>query len=209
MINIDHNSIVRKESLNIGFLYKNAKNICKLNLLTENNDFEKKIIDQNLHRPGLALAGFVDLFSFSRVQIFGNTEMRYLEQLSDDKIIESLDRIFKFNIPCIILTDNNKPFPILLQKANENKVPVFNTSYLTTKLVYLLSDFLDDQFSPRISLHGSFVDVYGVGILFGGKSGIGKSEVALDLIERGHRLVADDVIILTKKGEGILIRIWY
>ena len=205
MINIDHNSIVRKESLNIGFLYKNAKNICKLNLLTENNDFEKKIIDQNLHRPGLALAGFVDLFSFSRVQIFGNTEMRYLEQLSEAKLRESLDRIFKFNIPCIILTDNNKPFPILLQKANENKVPVFNTSYLTTKLVYLLSDFLDDQFSPRISLHGSFVDVYGVGILFGGKSGIGKSEVALDLIERGHRLVADDVIILTKKGEGILL----
>jgi HPr kinase/phosphorylase len=131
--------------------------------------------------------------------------MRYLEQLSKDKIIESLDRIFEFNIPCIILTDDNKPFPILLQKANEKKVPVFNTSYSTTKLVYLLSDFLDDQFSPRISLHGSFVDVYGVGILFGGKSGIGKSEVALDLIERGHRLVADDVIILTKKGEGILL----
>jgi HPr kinase/phosphorylase len=131
--------------------------------------------------------------------------MRYLEQLSDEKIIESLDRIFEFNIPCIILTDENKPFSILLQKANEKKIPLFNTTYSTTKLVYLLSDFLDDQFSPRISLHGAFVDVYGVGILFGGKSGIGKSEVALDLVERGHRLVADDVIILTKKGQGILM----
>ena len=118
---------------------------------------------------------------------------------------ESLDRIFKFNIPCIILTDNNFPFPLLLERSNQNKVPLFTTSYSTTKLVYLLSDFLDDQFSPRITLHGSFVDVYGVGVLFSGKSGIGKSEVALDLIERGHRLVADDVIILTKKGENILM----
>ncbi|MFZ1519374.1 MAG: HPr(Ser) kinase/phosphatase [Ignavibacteriaceae bacterium] len=205
MIKIDQNSISRKEFIDVGFLYNNAKNICKLKLLTEQNDFEKKVFDQNLHRPGLALAGFVDLFSFSRVQVFGNTEMRYLEQLSNDNVIKSLDRIFNFNIPCIVLTDNNRPLPILIQKANQHKVPIFSTSYSTTKLVYLLSDFLDDQFSPRISMHGSFVDVYGVGILFGGKSGIGKSEVALDLIERGHRLVADDVIILTKKGEGILM----
>ncbi len=205
MIKIDQNSVKRKENINVGFLYENAKNICKLKLLTENNDFDKKIFDQNLHRPGLALAGFVDLFSYNRVQVFGNTEMRYLEQLSDEKKEESLDRIFKFNIPCIVLTDNNIPFPVLLKKANQNKVPVFNTGYSTTKLVYLLSDFLDDQFAPRLTVHGSLVDVYGVGILFVGKSGIGKSEVALDLIERGHRLVGDDVIIFTKKGEGILM----
>ncbi len=205
MIKIDQNTISRKDCINVGFLYQHAKKICKLSLLTENNDFDKKIVDQNLHRPGLALAGFVDLFSYTRVQVFGNTEMRYLEQLSDEKKKESLDRIFKFNIPCIILTDNNFPFPLLLERSNQNKVPLFTTSYSTTKLVYLLSDFLDDQFSPRITLHGSFVDVYGVGVLFSGKSGIGKSEVALDLIERGHRLVADDVIILTKKGENILM----
>jgi len=205
MIKIDKNSISRKESIDVGFLYKNAKNICKLTLLTDNNNFEKKIVDQNVHRPGLALAGFVELFSFTRVQVFGNTEMRYLEQLSDAKKLETLSRIFEFEIPCIILTDNNKPFPLLLEKANKHQVPLFSTSNSTTKLVYLLSDFLDDQFAPRITLHGSFVDVYGVGVLFGGKSGIGKSEVALDLIERGHRLVADDVIILTKKGEGILM----
>jgi HPr kinase/phosphorylase len=205
MIRIDQNSIKRKENINVGFLYENAKNICKLKLLTNNNDFEKKIFDQNLHRPGLALAGFVDLFSYKRVQVFGNTEMRYLEQLSDDKKAEALNRIFKFNIPCIVLTDNNEPFSILIEKANLNKIPVFLTCYSTTKLVYLLGDFLDDQFSPSLTVHGSLVDVYGVGILFVGKSGIGKSEVALDLIERGHRLVGDDVIIFTKKGEGILI----
>jgi HPr kinase/phosphorylase len=205
MIKIDEKSIKRKESISVGFLYESAKNICKLKLLSENHDLEKKIYDQNLHRPGLALTGFVELFSFARVQVFGNTEMRYLKKLSDDQKNESLDRIFKFNIPCIILTDNNTPFDILIKKANENRVPLFNTSYSTTKLVYLLSDFLDDQFSPRLTVHGSLVDVYGVGILFVGNSGIGKSEVALDLVERGHRLVGDDVIIFTKKGEGILI----
>jgi HPr kinase/phosphorylase len=205
MIKIDQKTINRKECINIGFLYKHAKNICKLTLITTDNDFEKKIVDQNLHRPGLALAGFVDLFSYTRIQVFGNTEMRYLEQLNLDKKKESLERIFKFDIPCIILTDNNIPTQLLIDISNEKKVPLFTTSYSTTKLVYLLSDFLDDQFSPRITLHGAFVDVYGVGVLFGGKSGIGKSEVALDLIERGHRLVADDVIILTKKGENILM----
>lgn len=205
MIKIDNNSIKRKECITVGFLYENAKTICKLSLLTQSNDFEKQIIDQNLHRPGLALAGFVDLFSYSRVQVFGNTEMKYLEQLAESKRIESLERIFKFNIPAIVLTNGNEPFPILLELANKYKVPLFSTKYSTTKLVYLLSDFLDDQFSPRLTIHGSFVDVYGVGILFVGKSGIGKSEVALDLVERGHRLVGDDVIILTKKGEGILI----
>ena len=205
MIKIDENSIKRKESITVGFLYNNAKNICKLSLLNENNDFEKQIFDQNLHRPGLALAGFVDLFSYSRVQVFGNTEMRYLEQLSTEQRKESLERLFKFNVPVIILTNGNKPFQSLIDLANKYKVPLFGTTYLTTKLVYLLSDFLDDQFSPRLTMHGSLVDVYGVGILFVGKSGIGKSEVALDLVERGHRLVGDDVIILTKKGEGILI----
>ena len=205
MININEKSISRKESITVSFFYKRAKKIGKLELLSQNPDDERIITDQNLHRPGLALAGFVDLFSYKRVQVFGNTEVRYLNKLSSDKLEKSLSTIFQFNIPCIILTDNNKPLPMLLKLAEEKRVPVFVTPYSTTKLVYLLSDFLDDQFSERITIHGSFVDVYGVGICFVGKSGVGKSEVALDLVERGHRLVADDVIILTKKGEGILM----
>lgn len=205
MINIDEKSLWRKESITVGFLFEKGNKICKLKLYSQNHNFEKKIIEQNVHRPGLALAGFVDLFSFARVQVFGNTEMRYLQQLPDDKMEEALDVIFKFDIPCVILTNNNKPFEVLLRKAEEYRVPLFGTEFSTTKLIYLISDFLDDQFAPRLTLHGSFVDVYGVGILFVGDSGIGKSEVALDLIERGHRLVADDVIVLTKKGEGILM----
>jgi HPr kinase/phosphorylase len=205
MIDINEKSVSRKESITVNFFYKRAKKIGKLELLSKNPDEERKITDQNLHRPGLALAGFFDLFSYSRIQVFGNTEVKYLKSLSDDKQKKALLSIFKFNVPCIILTNNNKPNPILLNLAEEKRVPVFGTPYSTTKLVYLLSDFLDDQFSERITMHGSFVDIYGVGICFVGKSGVGKSEVALDLVERGHRLVADDVIILTKKGEGILM----
>lgn len=205
MITIDQKSISRKESITVGFLFHNSREMFKLKLHSTNPDFERKIFEQNLHRPGLALAGFVDLFSYARVQVFGNTEMRYLKKITDEKKRETLERIFQFQIPCIILTDNNEPFPILLELADKYRVPLFSSPLSTTKLVYFVSDFLDDQFAPRISMHGSFVDVYGVGILFVGKSGIGKSEVALDLIERGHRLVADDVIILTKKGEGILM----
>jgi len=198
-------SISRKESITVDFFYSNARKIGKLELLSENPDLERKISDQNVHRPGLALAGFVDLFTYNRVQIFGNTEVRYLNKLSTEEQEKALGTIFQFNIPCIILTNNNKPIPVLLDFAKKKGVAVFSTPFPTTKLVYLISDFLDDQFSERITIHGSFVDVYGVGICFVGKSGVGKSEVALDLIERGHRLVADDVIILTKKGENILI----
>ena len=202
---IDQKAISRREFITVEFLYANSKEKFRMKLYSDKSGFEKKIYDQNLYRPGLALAGFVDLFSYSRVQVFGNTEMRYLAQLSAEDKFKKLERVFQFNIPCIVLTDNNVPFPMLIELANKYHIPVFGSSFDTTKLIYLISDFLDDQFAPRISIHGSFVDVYGVGILFVGKSGIGKSEVALDLIERGHRLVADDIIILTKKGEGILM----
>jgi len=205
MIDIDEKSISRKEYITVDFFYKHTERIGKIKLYSTSADLNRKIFDQNLHRPGLALAGFVELFSFNRVQIFGNTEIKYLSSLSDKMQNEALSTIFKFDIPCIILTDGNVPMPQLLSMADKYKVPLFGSTYSTTKLVYLISDFLDDQFTQRITIHGSFVDVYGVGILFVGKSGIGKSEVALDLVERGHRLVADDVIILTKKGEGILM----
>ncbi len=205
MIKINQKAISRKEYLTVGFLFKDTREKFKLKLYTNEAGFEKKIYEQNLHRPGLAIAGFVDLFSSSRMQVFGNTEMQYLSQLSEEQRGKSLERIFQFNIPCIILTDNNIPFPELIELGNKYETPIFGSPYPTTKTVYLISDFLDDQFASRISIHGSFVDVYGVGILFIGKSGIGKSEVALDLIERGQRLVADDIIILTKKGEGILL----
>ena len=116
-----------------------------------------------------------------------------------------LERFFSFDVPCVIVTNNNNIPDELVRIAEEKKVPVFKTPYPTTRFAYFICDFLDDQFSTQTIIHGSFVDVYGVGLLFSGKSGIGKSEIALDLIERGHRLVADDVVVVTKKGEGVLM----
>ncbi|HOJ17425.1 MAG: HPr kinase/phosphorylase [Ignavibacteriales bacterium] len=205
MISIDNNAMTRKESIDVRFFHKITEKKFGIHLLTGEGGLDRKIKDQNLHRPGLALAGFVDLFAYSRVQVFGNTEIKYLGALSLKERRVALEKILKFEIPCIILTNDHRPSDELLELANKFNTPVFGSKLSTTKLSNLISDFLDDQFAPRLSIHGSFVDVYGVGILFVGNSGIGKSEIALDLIERGHRLVADDVVILTKKAESIIL----
>ena len=205
MFKIDDKSLSRKESITVRYFFESIKDKFKINLISDESGFDKVITTKDLHRPGLALSGYLESFSNQRVQVFGNTELKFLDQLSTKKQKEALIKFFNFDVPCLILTNNNKPSKLLLEFANKNKTAVFCSPFATTKTSYLINDFLDDQFATRISIHGSFVDVYGTGILFVGKSGIGKSEVALDLIERGHRLVADDVIIFTKKGENILM----
>ena len=195
----------KKKSISIGFLLEANKERLKLTSLTGEIGLSKEISDKNVHRPGLALAGYVQLFRYDRVQIFGNTEMRYLEQLEPEARRKSLETIFQFDMPCIFVTNNNPVEEVLLNIARDHNVPVLHSPFETTKFLYFLSDFLDDQFSPQTVVHGSFVDVYGVGVLLIGRSGIGKSEIALDLVERGHRLVADDVVMITRKGEGILM----
>ncbi|HOV99229.1 MAG TPA: HPr(Ser) kinase/phosphatase [Bacteroidota bacterium] len=195
----------QKSSITVGFLYEVNKERLKLKNINGGVGFDKEIHDKNIHRPGLALAGFIELFTYDRVQIFGNTEMQYLNHLSKPERIIAFETILRFNIPCIIITSDNVLEDDLIRIATDKKVAVFQTPFETTKLVYFLGDFLDDQFSPQTVLHGSFIDVYGVGVLLTGRSGIGKSEVALDLVERGHRLVADDVVTIVRKGEGILI----
>lgn len=195
---------IRKHSITVGFLYETIKTRLKLEPLTKVG-FDNIIRDKSIHRPGLALAGYVALFTYDRVQVFGNTELRYLKSMSLDERIKAFNTLFKFAIPCILVTNGNPIDKELIQLAADHNVPMFRTPLESTKAVYFLSDFLDDQFSPQTAIHGSFVDVYGLGLLFIGRSGIGKSEIALDLIERGHRLVSDDVVNVTRKGEGILI----
>jgi HPr kinase/phosphorylase len=195
---------IRKHSITVGFLYETIKTRLKLEPLTKVG-FDNIIRDKSVHRPGLALAGYVALFTYDRVQVFGNTEVRYLKSMPLDERIKAFNTLFKFAIPCILVTNGNPIDKELIQLAADHNVPMFRTPLESTKAVYFLSDFLDDQFSPQTAIHGSFVDVYGLGLLFIGRSGIGKSEIALDLIERGHRLVSDDVVNVTRKGEGILI----
>lgn len=197
---------IKKESITIEYFYQACKDRFQLSTIFEGAvGFDRIIRDRNIHRPGLALAGYTELFTFDRVQILGNTEIRYLKHLSKNDRMKTLNNFFSFSIPCICLTFNNKPPQELLELARENKTAIFVTPLPTTRFAYFITDFLDDQFSPQIALHGSFVDVYGIGLLFYGRSGIGKSEIALDLVERGHRLVADDVVMISRKGEGILM----
>ncbi len=195
----------KKESITVGFLFDGNKDRLHLKMLAGSGGLSKEIRDKNVHRPGLALAGYVQLFRYDRVQIFGNTEMRYLEQLTPDERKATLERIFEFEVPCVMITGDNPVDDQFISIADRKGIPVFRSPLETTKFVYFLGDFLDDQFSAQCTVHASFVDVYGVGLLLTGRSGIGKSEIALDLIERGHRLVADDVVMITRKGEGILM----
>jgi HPr kinase/phosphorylase len=165
---------------------------------------DKYITEADLHRPGLALAGYIDLFTYQRIQIIGNTETQFLGHMGKDKQLEAFRNITQFEIPVIFLTDDNELPEYLLQVARDAGIPMYSTSLETTRFMYILRDFMEDQFAIQTMVHGSMVDVYGIGILVAGKSGIGKSEVALDLVERGHRLVADDVVMLTKKNNILM-----
>ncbi len=193
------------EHITVGAFFKENKERLKLSLLSSENGFNRKITMGDIHRPGLALAGFVDLFSYDRVQLLGNTEIRYIKTLSEKQLIQSIDRVIEFEIPCFIISNSNKAPKYLLEASRRRSISIFGTPMTTTTLIHLMGDYLDMKFAPRTSTHGSLVDVYGIGLLVTGRSGIGKSEVALDLVERGHRLVADDVVIITRTAEDILI----
>ncbi len=166
---------------------------------------EREVTESNLHRPGLALAGYVDLFTHQRIQILGNTENQYLDHLSGSDRREAFGHLIQFPVPCVVVTDGNDLDDALVAMATDEGIPVYRTPLPTVRFMSLLRGFLTDQFAPQRAVHGSLVDVYGIGLLLIGKSGIGKSEVALDLVERGHRLVADDVVIATKREEEILM----
>jgi HPr kinase/phosphorylase len=203
----NHEPIPKKEKVSVSYLVE--KLIEKVNIevhvcVGEEYCDQRYVTEADLHRPGLALAGYVKLFTHQRIQIIGNTESQYITFLPKNKRIEAFKNLVQFDIPVLFLTDNNQLPDYLLDMAREAKIPIFRTPVETTRFMYLLRDFLEDQFAMQTMVHGSMVDVYGIGILIAGKSGIGKSEVALDLVERGHRLVADDVIMLTKKSNVLM-----
>jgi len=195
----------RSPQITVRQLFMDNKRGLKLSLISKKSSFNLKITDMNVHRPGLALAGFVDLFTYQRIQICGNTEIQYLKKLTQVQREKAFGKVFHFDIPCIIVTENNELPPEFVPMADRYGVTVFRTPFETTKVIQLLSEYLDEHFAPRTYIHGSLVDVYGIGILFTGRSGIGKSEVALDCVARGHRLVADDVVTVVKRAGDVLI----
>jgi len=166
---------------------------------------KKEIPNNQIFRPGLALAGFTDRFPNLRTQILGETELSYLNSLPPTELEICLKQFFSYDIPLMIITKAQTPPAYLLVEAAANNVAVLQTNLTTTELMVRISSYLDNFFAPRTSIHGTLVDVYGVGLLYTGKSGVGKSECALDLVERGHRLVADDVVTVIKRAPDVII----
>jgi len=191
--------------LSVGkFLEENAERL-GLRLISGDKGLENIIISPEMNRPGLALSGFVDLFTYNRVQLIGNTELLYLNNLPRKKRIEAFEVICQFELPCIIFTNDIEPPREIIDICDGSGIPLIVSSLTTTQFVHLFSYYLEDIFAPSTTIHGTLVDVYGMGLLFTGRPGIGKSEVSLDLVERGHRLVADDIIHVVRKSRGIIV----
>ena len=166
---------------------------------------ERVIPSAEASSPGLVLAGYVERFAHERVQVFGETEITYLASLAADTQARNLERFFSFPIPCVFITKGQEPPDTLLPLAERAGVGVFRTTLKTAEFYDHIKPMLADEFAPTATLHGSLADVYGVGLFFTGMSGIGKSECVLDLVERGHRLVADDLLIVKRRGVDVLI----
>ena len=163
------------------------------------------IEDSDINRPGLQLAGFWDYFPCERPQVLGKVEMTYLEQLDAQVCAERLERFASYDPPCVIICRSIRCPAELVRLAQERGIWVFSSPLPTSKLVLNLTNYLNNRLAPRITRHGVLVDVYGVGIMITGESGVGKSEAALELVKRGHRLVADDVVDIKRVSEKRLI----
>ena len=172
-------------------------------------DFDKidrtYITVADVTRPGLQLAGHFKHFGADRIQLVGNMEMAYLESLSSGERAESFDRLFSRGIPCLILSRDHKPCPELLDSAEKYKIPILQSSAATVDISSSLVKYLNVELAPVTSLHGVMVEVLGEGILILGESGVGKSETALELVKRGHRLIADDLIEIRRVSDTTLL----
>jgi HPr kinase/phosphorylase len=191
--------------LTVGKLIAEKREFLELFPLLEGVGYDNPINDNQIHRPGLALTGFMERFPNERTQILGETEVAYLNSLKDGRLADRVAALFAYDIPLFIISKGLTPPKAFLDSAVENKTAVFQSNLSTTELTTRLSAYLISLFAPQTTIHGSLVDVYGVGLLYTGKSGIGKSECALDLVERGHRLVADDAIKITKKAPDVIV----
>lgn len=191
-------------------MYKVALQECidKMNLecLTPDIDIaEIEITQSDVNRPALQLAGFFDYFDHHRVQIIGHVENTYMENQGMEYSVEMMGRIMSYKVPCIVFCRNIEVPDEFITQAIEYGVPILRTKKTTSSFSSELDRWLKGELAPRIRIHGVLVDIYGEGVLITGESGIGKSEVALELIHRGHRLVSDDVVEIKKISDDTLL----
>jgi len=177
----------------------------RLEALTGEVGLDREIPTAEASSPGLVLAGYTQRFAAHRLHVLGETEVTYLASLDAAARRRALETMFRFDLPCVVISKGQEPPAELLELARGKGVAVIRTRLKTAELYRRLKPFLDEAFAPATTVHASLADVFGVGLLFLGRSGIGKSECVLDLVERGHRLVADDIVHITRRGNDLLI----
>lgn len=177
-----------------------------LELVYAASDYESiRITVEDVSRPGLQLTGFLDHFEPIRLQIIGNVEVSYLQKLSQHQRTETFDRLFSYKIPALLVSRNIEIDPIWLEMAQKHNVSILRTAEATSTIISGIITYLRGELAPRITRHGVLVEVYGEGILLIGESGIGKSEAAVELLKRGHRLIADDAVEIRKISGNVLM----
>lgn len=175
------------------------------NLTREINTDKIRIVHPDINRPALQLTGFYDHFDNERVQIIGYVEYAYINKLSQEEKMETFERLLSSKIPCLVWSRSHRPGEDILGLARKYGVPILLSDKTTSDLMAEIIRWLKVELAPTISIHGVLVDVYGEGVLIMGESGIGKSEAALELIKRGHRLVTDDVVEIRKVSDDTLV----
>jgi len=197
--------IKNKKKYKVRTIFRENKRRLSLRLLNSSEGLKREIKNGGIYIPGLALCGYLEEFPCGSILLLGRPEISYILFKGVEERRSILGRLLSLDVSFLIITNDLEPPEELIEIANDKKVCVFETSLDTMRLITLLSRNLDNLFAPQTTIHGTLVDVYGMGLLFTGRSGIGKSEIALDLVERGHRLVADDVVTIIKTAEGALL----
>ncbi len=187
------------DAIRVGALLDDKNFDLRLTLVAGKQGLSRRISSTRIQKPGLVLAGFTEYLHGERVQIFGNTEMSFLATLPTDRVREAMRRFFEEDVACLIVTKGLQPTPEMIAAADEAAVPLLRTSHVSSTFIEQVQNYLEDVLTAQTSMHGVLLDVFGVGILLLGKSGIGKSEIALDLVMRGHRLVADDIVDVKRR----------
>jgi len=177
----------------------------ELSLVSGAAGLNHRVSSSRIQKPGLALTGYTEHLHPDRIQVLGNTEISYLHQLDQQQAVRYVAALCSFPISCFIVTKGLIPPPFLREATEEAGIPLLVTPHQSSTFISLITKFLEERLLPTTNVHGVLVDVLGVGVLLLGKSGIGKSECALDLVIRGHRLVADDIIFIKKKMPAALV----
>lgn len=193
------------ESIEVDSFFKKFKSNLKLSLIAGDEGLKKMIMEKSINRPGIALTGFLDFFASRRIQLFGAGEMAYMATLSHAEQEDILLKFAKLEIPCVIVSRDLDPTRIMIEVSNRYDIALFRSPMSSKDIVTVATVLLEYEFAPTVTEHGTMLDIKGIGTLLRGKSGIGKSECALALIERGHSLVADDLTYIKLINEKELL----